>query len=193
MCRNKAAAGAACQLLGAGPAGQIISYEVCKGFIVWTTCLALTGFICSFLGGKGEIFGAFCFVLLEEWSVKERSSVGLVSASPHICSIPNLIKTLSLICFCLGQTSLWVCCSGSSLPCRPWTMSGRTVGFFFFISVHDSSRKLQESQESLICWGSGSLLARQDRSMAVAWGFTKHGVLHLPVPSQVDWFCQNLL
>jgi len=35
MRRNKAAAGAACQLLGAWPAGQVVIYEVCEGLILW--------------------------------------------------------------------------------------------------------------------------------------------------------------
>lgn len=87
-------------------------------------------FYLEFFGGREEGFGVFCFVLLEDWSVKERSSIGLVSASCHRCFTPDLIKTLSLICLCLGQTSFCVFCSGSSLPRWPWTMSGRTVGFF---------------------------------------------------------------
>lgn len=69
-------------------------------------------------------------VLLQEWSVKERSSIGLVSALCYGCFTPDLIKTLSLIRLCLGQTSLCVFYSGSSLLRWPWTMSGETVGFF---------------------------------------------------------------
>lgn len=83
----------------------------------------------------GGGFGDFCFVFLEEWSVKAKSSTGLVSASPRGCFTPDLIKTLSLICLCLGQISLCVFCSGSSLPGCPWTMRGRAGGFFWSLSV----------------------------------------------------------
>lgn len=74
--------------------------------------------------GKGRGFWRFwlCFTLGVEY---EGSSIGLVSASPHGCFTPGLIRALSLICLCLGQTSLCVFCSGSSLPHWPQTMSGR--------------------------------------------------------------------
>lgn len=171
MCRNKAAAGAACQLLGVGPVGWITIYEVCKWFSVWTAHLASTGFISNFGGTRKGALEFVCFVLLEEWSAEKmilnRTSFCFASQMFYTWSDQNLISDLSLGKHCLGQTSLCVFCSGSSLPRWPWTMSRRTVGVFF-ISVNDSSRKFQESHKSPIYRRSGSLPAKQDHSMAVA-------------------------
>lgn len=127
-------------------------------FDVMVQCLNSTfgtyWFHLAVFGSKEGSFGVFCFVLLEEWSVRERSSTGLASASPHGCFTPDQIKTLSGICLCLGQTSLCPFRSGSSLPHWPWTMSVRPVAYLF-ISVNDSGRKLQESQESHAAEGAG--------------------------------------
>lgn len=122
---------------------------------------------------------------------KGTSSIQLVSALPHGCFALDLIKTLSLICLCLGQTSLWVFCSGSSLPRWPWTMSGRTVGIFFFVSVNDSSRSCRNPKNTQHT-ESGALPTEQDHNVAVAWGFTECGGFHSLGPSQVDWFLSEL-
>lgn len=92
------------------------------------------------------------------WGMEcERASIGLVSASPHGCFTPDLIRTLSLICLCLGQTSLCVFCSGSSLPGWPQTMSGRTGGFLSSLSMaavgnHRSPKKAQYMEGEGLCW-----------------------------------------
>lgn len=136
MSRNKAAAGLPASSL-CGVQGQVgwVSeawHKVCKWFSLWTMHLAPNVLSRAFVGQGLICVGVFFsrVVLLQEWSVKERSSIGLVSALCYGCFTPDLIKTLSLIRLCLGQTSLCVFYSGSSLLRWPWTMSGETVGFF---------------------------------------------------------------
>lgn len=151
----------------------------CLNSMFGTYWFHLAGF-----GSKEGSFGVFCLVLLEEWSPRERSSTGLASASPHGCFTPDQIETLSGICLCLGQTSLCPFCSGSSLPHWPWTMS---VSPCLFISVSDSGRKLQESQESALR-RERPLPAMRDPSPALPCGFTEQGGFHPPAPSQGDRF-----
>lgn len=139
-------------------------------------------FYLEFWGDKEGSFGVcmLCFTwgMECEKMILSRTSFCFASQMFYTWSDQNLISDLSLGKHCLGQTSLCVYCSGSSLPRWPWTMSGRTVGVFF-ISVNDSSRKLQESHKSPIYRRSGSLPAKQDHSMAVACDFTKCGVFSL--------------
>lgn len=66
-------------------------------------------------------------------------------------------------------------------------MSVRPVAYLF-ISVHDSGRKLQESQESRAAEGAGPLPAVRDPSLALPCGFTERGGFHPPAPSQGDRF-----